>query len=566
MKFINSIKFKLCLVTVIICAVISATVATVSIEKTKDSTEELVLSYIGDLTNAYGSELETMGEESGVEFINDYDTLNSKLGDIKIHGMSSSYAYMVSADGTMLYHPTKDKVGSPVENPAVSGVVSQLKSGTIPKPATVAYNYKGADKYAGYYVDSTGAFILVITADVEDCMATATEITKLGIMIGVVMVIVAAIAVFIILNTILAPLVYASRTVERYATLDLTKDTDASAVKYYKKKDECGVILRSIEELRSKFADVVSGLKIQGSSIFSASNGLSSSSGEGTDSVRLIETSVSEIATGATIQAEETQKATENVVTIGNMIEDTFDATKELTEAAEKTRALGQDAGKILNELIAGQQEMVASIEDVSVKTNEANESAAKISEVIEFITDIASETDLLSLNASIEAARAGEAGKGFAVVAESIKKLAEQTTNSAANINVVIGELAKNSKVTVQKTDEVKEKVAAQEIEIQKTTEIIGDVIENVNGLIDKIEAIAANVGEMDSAKNNVVDIIQSLSAVSQENAASTTETSNSVGVTLSTIEAIASEAEDLRKIAEELDASIKAFTVDEV
>lgn len=566
MKFINSIKFKLCLVTVIICAVISATVATVSIEKTKDSTEELVLSYIGDLTNAYGSELETMGEESGVEFINDYDTLNSKLGDIKIHGMSSSYAYMVSADGTMLYHPTKDKVGSPVENPAVSGVVSQLKSGTIPKPATVAYNYKGADKYAGYYVDSTGAFILVITADVEDCMATATEITKLGIMIGVVMVIVAAIAVFIILNTILAPLVYASKTVERYATLDLTKDTDASAVKYYKKKDECGVILRSIEELRSKFADVVSGLKIQGSSIFSASNGLSSSSGEGTDSVRLIETSVSEIATGATIQAEETQKATENVVTIGNMIEDTFDATKELTEAAEKTRALGQDAGKILNELIAGQQEMVASIEDVSVKTNEANESAAKISEVIEFITDIASETDLLSLNASIEAARAGEAGKGFAVVAESIKKLAEQTTNSAANINVVIGELAKNSKVTVQKTDEVKEKVAAQEIEIQKTTEIIGDVIENVNGLIDKIEAIAANVGEMDSAKNNVVDIIQSLSAVSQENAASTTETSNSVGVTLSTIEAIASEAEDLRKIAEELDASIKAFTVDEV
>lgn len=566
MKFINSIKFKLCLVTVIICAVISATVATVSIEKTKDSTEELVLSYIGDLTNAYGAELETMGEESGVEFINDYDTLNSKLGDIKIHGMSSSYAYMVSADGTMLYHPTKDKVGSPVENPAVSGVVSQLKSGTIPKPATVAYNYKGADKYAGYYVDSTGAFILVITADVEDCMATATEITKLGIMIGVVMVIVAAIAVFIILNTILAPLVYASRTVERYATLDLTKDTDASAVKYYKKKDECGVILRSIEELRSKFADVVSGLKIQGSSIFSASNGLSSSSGEGTDSVRLIETSVSEIATGATIQAEETQKATENVVTIGNMIEDTFDATKELTEAAEKTRALGQDAGKILNELIAGQQEMVASIEDVSVKTNEANESAAKISEVIEFITDIASETDLLSLNASIEAARAGEAGKGFAVVAESIKKLAEQTTNSAANINVVIGELAKNSKVTVQKTDEVKEKVAAQEIEIQKTTEIIGDVIENVNGLIDKIEAIAANVGEMDSAKNNVVDIIQSLSAVSQENAASTTETSNSVGVTLSTIEAIASEAEDLRKIAEELDASIKAFTVDEV
>lgn len=226
-------------------------------------------------------------------------------------------------------------------------------------------------------------------------------------------------------------------------------------------------------------------------------------------------------------------------------------------------KELGENAENILRQLIAGQKEMVTHIGVVNDKTHEANKAAGKISEVVNLITEIASQTNLLSLNASIEAARAGEAGRGFAVVAENIKQLAEQTTSSAADIQDIIHDLEQKSGETVEKTEAVNNIVNKQSEDMKQTADILNQVITGITGLIDKIDSIAVSVANMDKSKENVVDVIGNLSSVSQENAASTEETSASTTMAMETAKKIADEAVNLRDIAQELEDRMKQFII---
>lgn len=226
-------------------------------------------------------------------------------------------------------------------------------------------------------------------------------------------------------------------------------------------------------------------------------------------------------------------------------------------------KELGENAENILRQLIAGQKEMVTHIGVVNDKTHEANKAAGKISEVVKLITEIASQTNLLSLNASIEAARAGEAGRGFAVVAENIKQLAEQTTSSAADIQDIIHDLEQKSDETVEKTEAVNNIVNKQSEDMKQTADILNQVITGITGLIDKIDSIAVSVENMDKSKENVVDVIGNLSSVSQENAASTEETSASTTMAMETAKKIADEAVNLRDIAQELEDRMKQFII---
>ena len=266
------------------------------------------------------------------------------------------------------------------------------------------------------------------------------------------------------------------------------------------------------------------------------------------------------MANGATMLAQETQSASENVIEIGNMIDKVNDNTEELAKDADNMKELGENAENILRQLIAGQKEMVTHIGVVNDKTHEANKAAGKISEVVNLITEIASQTNLLSLNASIEAARAGEAGRGFAVVAENIKQLAEQTTSSAADIQDIIHDLEQKSGETVEKTEAVNNIVNKQSEDMKQTSDILNQVI---TGLIDKIDSIAVSVANMDKSKENVVDVIGNLSSVSQENAASTEETSASTTMAMETAKKIADEAVNLKDIAQELEDRMKQFII---
>lgn len=560
MKFYQSIKFRLLMMTLCVCVFMGGLISFYSIHQSRLSYKRLAWNYMEDIALAYGRQVENLLGQGG-SF--DSGALEHILMNANLEGVESSYTYIVDSEGNMLYHPNKDKIGKSVENVVVKGYIQDLKSGIKHDTGVVEYDYNGSIKYAACYTEGNGRFILVVSADdndvLKDSASLIVKVTAISLLIGMA----AIVVVFIFIRKIVAPLSYATNAVEELAALDFRVKNEQQERRFAGLKDEVGNIMRAVLKLRGELTAVVTELKNQSGNLFEQSDSLSKSASDTMNNMKDTDRAVDEMANGATMLAQETQSASENVIEIGNMIDKVNDNTEELAKDADNMKELGENAENILRQLIAGQKEMVTHIGVVNDKTHEANKAAGKISEVVNLITEIASQTNLLSLNASIEAARAGEAGRGFAVVAENIKQLAEQTTSSAADIQDIIHDLEQKSGETVEKTEAVNNIVNKQSEDMKQTADILNQVITGITGLIDKIDSIAVSVANMDKSKENVVDVIGNLSSVSQENAASTEETSASTTMAMETAKKIADEAVKLKDIAQELEDRMKQFII---
>ena len=564
MKFYQSIKFRLIMVTLIVCIIMGGAINYFSIHQSRVSYKKAVWNYMNDIAIAYGRQVDNIIADLGTDKAFNPGVLQTILADVGLEGVSSSYGYIVDADGTMLYHPNQDKIGKSVENAIVKSYVKDLKSGIVHDTSVIQYNFNGSVKYASCYTGQNGNFILVISADDSEVMADSVKLIVNVTVISVVIGLLAIAAVFFFIVRMLSPLEYAAGAVEKLAALDFRENDVRKEARFARLRDEAGNIMNAVLKLRGELTGVVADLKTQSKALFTQSDSLSESAANTMANMKDTDRAVDEMANGATMLAQETQSASESVVEIGNMIDEVNDNSEALAKNADDMKELGENAENILKQLIDGQHEMVEHIGVVSDKTHEANQAAEKIAEVVSLITEIASQTNLLSLNASIEAARAGDAGRGFAVVAENIKQLAEQTTSSAADIQDIIHDLETKSNETVEKTDAVNKIVNKQSEDMKKTADILNQVIKGIIGLIDRIDGIATSVASMEKSKEKVVDVIQNLSSVSQENAASTEETSASTSMAMGTIEGIANEAVQLKQIAQDLEDRMKAFVIE--
>ena len=279
--------------------------------------------------------------------------------------------------------------------------------------------------------------------------------------------------------------------------------------------------------------------------------------------VKQVEQAVQEMARGSSSQAEETQRVMENIALMGGMIEENDTEMDELHKTAEEMYTSSEVAATTLNTMDTVNRKAQQAIDLIYEQTNTTNESAVKIKAATTLITSIAEQTNLLSLNASIEAARAGEQGRGFAVVAGQIQKLAEESNESAKQIKEIIAHLIADSEKAVQTMDEVKVVMADQNENVGVTRERFSEMHEGVAKTIQGIRSIAEKMEQIDETRNSVVDIVQNLTALSQENAAGTQEVSASVVEVGEHMSRIAKNSGELRQIADGLQAEMGVFTI---
>lgn len=401
--------------------------------------------------------------------------------------------------------------------------------------------------------------ILVITADEADILKPIERIIRRSISGGGFALVVALIMGYVITGYLVRPIKKATTLVTRIAELDFVEDEEQN--KLNKRKDETGEMSRAITTLRESLLKVVTHIKEQGNNLFSASELLSTNASETAITIEQVENAVHDMAAGATSQAEETQKATDHVIVIGDMIEETNKAVATLNDHAKQIKISSEAATETLKELDNINKKASDSIDVIYKQTNTTNESALKIKEAIALITSIADETNLLSLNASIEAARAGEQGRGFAVVATQIQKLAEQSNDSARKIEEIISSLIKDSTTAVGTMKEVKEIIEKQNENVEKTNTIFVEVKKGIDNSIEGVQAILERTKKMDEARVKVVDIVHSLSAIADENAASTQETSASATEVSSIMVNVSENAIQLKEIANSLDQGMNVF-----
>lgn len=526
-----------------------------------DSIEEIVEGYMYDVAESSGqllsSEVSSRGDQAALET----ERLEEHFKDVKLDGVESSYVYIVSPKGTMLYHPTAEKIGKPVENEVITKVVADIKGGKIPEPDVVTYEFKGATKYAGYYVNDTASFILVVSADEKDIMNSVSYVGKVMGVSGGIASIIGLILVFLVFSYLFGPLRKIAEVVSRMGQLDFSKIPEME--KLCKSGDETGLMARAVSDVQDKLGTVVTELKDSSQALYQSSDSLSGNAAVTAETIEQINHAVHDMAEGASSQAVDTQTATESVILIGNMVEEANQEVSRLRKNVQVMHESGEEAVKTLKELEEINTEAKNSIEEIYKQTNTTNESAMKIKDAIALITSIAEETNLLSLNASIEAARAGEQGKGFAVVASQIQKLAEQSNESAMKVQEIVDMLMEDSAKAVETMDKVKVIMDSQMQKVDVTGSMFTRVQEEIDNSMDGITKIHGETEKMDEARVNVVDVVQNLTAIAEENAAGTEEASASVMEVSTVVEDISSNAKQLHRVAQTIDEHMKEFTV---
>ncbi len=561
-NFAHSIRSRILVmivVTVLICALTVLFTIRPLITKNFSAMQS---SYMKDVAMAYGRMLGEYVTEGGLNVVSTPE-VQDLLKEISINGKESSYAYVVDLDGTMLYHPIAEKIGVSVENAVVKQMLADIRDGKPQETSVYEYDFRGAIKYAGIYPDVEHGFLLIISADKAEITSDIQSIllkTLLSTLIAFVICVVIALFCSAIITK---PIKEMAEIADRFSTLDLRDDDRRERIG--QRRDEVGLLGRSIGGVREQFHAIVTEIKTQSNNIHTTAASLDEHTKETLNNIEQVERAVYEIAEGASSQAEDTQKATENVIRMGNMVEDTNQEVENLYLYANAMKKSGDDASKTLSDLEEINHKAKESIDLIYQQTNTTNESALKIREATELITFIAEQTNLLSLNASIEAARAGEQGRGFAVVASQIQKLAEQSNESARQIGEIITLLISDSGKAVDTMNEVMEIMEVQNKNIQQ----MGRQFEQLFAAIDKSNRGVGNIADrtksLDEARVNVVDIVQNLTAIAEENAAGTQETSASVTEVNDIVSQISENANQLRRIAEELEHRMEIFRLDE-
>ena len=269
------------------------------------------------------------------------------------------------------------------------------------------------------------------------------------------------------------------------------------------------------------------------------------------------------ISQGATSQANDVEQSTIQISDLGDLMEAMVNNVGELDQNSLEMKQASDDAATILNELSISNEKMTDGIHRISKQINTTNDSVQKIADAVSLISSIADQTNLLSLNASIEAARAGEAGKGFAVVASEIQQLADQSNQSANTIYEVITNLTSDFKTTLSVMDEVESATTEQNNKLSETQHHFDIVKNGISESREKTASIKDSIESCDSLRQNISQIMVNLSAISEENAASATETSDAMQNLNQTIAQQLEESNKLQQISEKLETDIQFFTL---
>lgn len=418
-------------------------------------------------------------------------------------------------------------------------------------------------KYSGYYIPITnegGKIVGMFFSGRPRSDVTKALNSNIRNMVVIAVICVAVIAVggLLIAQRVSRFMQEVSANISQLSQGDLKVRVDD---KVLQRKDELGTIAESIQDLVDKLGDVIIKSKGMSRTLKNQGTGLSDMSNQASEAASSVSTAIDEIAKGSVTQSSSIQTAVESTDNIGKSIDDISSSISELDSYSSAMHQSCGHAMKAMEELISSNNEVAESVRNIGHTIDSTNLSAQEISQFTEAIAGIASQTNLLSLNASIEAARAGEAGRGFAVVADEIRELAEQSRVSADKIKSVVDKLLADAENSVKVMVTLNSNFTKQGDQLNATRSDMKVMSENADNVAVSASDISKRVNNLTEARKDLVGVIEDLSAISEENAAAAQETNASMEELNATFSLISGSATELLAHASDLENTISYF-----
>lgn len=419
--------------------------------------------------------------------------------------------------------------------------------------------------YFGYYVpvfqgDDSNEPVGMVFAGINknETLYSVLRIVFYMTVIVLVIAIIGIVGAGLISNTISRVLKSEITSLEYLAMGNLNVQIDK---KNLQRKDEIGDLSRAIDTLKIDLRSVIGGISESTNLLISSSDSLEQTSHQTFENMDYVMQSVDTITTSAISQAKDTKSASDNITHMGNLIIETGSEADLLNKNADKMLIVSDKTTFAIDELKKISEEVGSSVNIIAELTEQTNESAKTIREAAEFISGIADETNLLSLNASIEAARAGEAGKGFAVVADEIQKLAVQSNEASSRIDKIVNTLIVDAEHVVDSMEQMKSVIGKQNEYIKSTEESVSEVMEEINESIEKIRNIEKRTQDLETARKEMMGMIAGLSDIADSNVVNTHETSKVINDVSDRFKKVEESAVNLRVTADILEQNMKIF-----
>ncbi|MEM4261187.1 MAG: methyl-accepting chemotaxis protein [Candidatus Woesearchaeota archaeon] len=448
----------------------------------------------------------------------------------------------------------------------------KLSAGSSYLGEAVIHNRKYETKYFPMYNSKReiiGAYFVGVPIESIDSIVKKGLVNLLkNVLIALVITsILATIVSYFIGNNLSKPILNIVKILDKQSKLDFTMNftpqENSDIEKYLVRKDEIGLMARSLKVMRDSVKEFLQKVSDSTIKVSMSSEQLKEIASQVANSAEQVSNSIEDIANGVSIQAKDTEKVSENIGIIGDIIEDDCSHIQTLNNALLEINTQKEEGFNILTTLIEKTEMNNLSINSIQDIIKQNNENSEKIQCTSFMIQDIAEQTNLLALNASIEAARAGEHGRGFLVVAEEVKKLAEQSTNLANEIQGIINELKSRSIQAVHSMEETRKLVDSQSLSVQETHEKFEMIAHSIDLTKDIIVKLNKSSELMKSNKNKVSDLTQNLTATSEENAAGIQEASALMQEQTTASEEVSNLGQDLSNLVDDLNKLIGQFKI---